>query len=212
VIRILLADDHRIFREGIRRLIEDLGDLEVVAEAGSCGEAIARLAEANPDLAILDLSMPGRDDLDLVGEVHRLRPRLPILVLTMYGEPSYAGQALGAGARGYITKDCAALELIDAIRCLLAGGKYISGNVAERLALSYTRHPEQVTNTHLRLSERETRVFELLAEGRTVTEIAAMLELNTRTISTYKQRLLQKMKLRHQTDLVRYAIEHKLLK
>jgi two-component system invasion response regulator UvrY len=210
VIRLLLADDHKMFREGIKSLLADFPDIKVISEASCYAEVIDCVRQQDFDVAILDLSMPGRDGSEMIAHVKALKPDLPILVLTMYSEEVYASRALRAGAAGYITKDCAAEQLVCAIEKLAGGGEYISPNVAERLALQFTRHKGDVDLPHTRLSNREYKIFEMLVEGKTVSAIANELNLSTKTVSTHKARLLKKMNLNNQTELVRYTIEHKL--
>jgi DNA-binding NarL/FixJ family response regulator len=210
VIRLLLADDHKMFREGIKSLLADVANIKVVSEASCYAEVIDCVRQQDFDVAILDLSMPGRDSTELIGHVKALKADLPILVLTMYSEEVYASRALRAGAAGYITKDCAAEQLVSAIEKLAAGGEYISPNVAERLALQFTRHNGAVDLPHTLLSNREYKIFEMLVRGKTVSAIASELNLSTKTVSTHKARLLKKMNLNNQSELVRYNIEHKL--
>jgi DNA-binding NarL/FixJ family response regulator len=210
MIRLLLADDHKMFREGIKSLLADYPHIAVTGEASCYAEVIDCLRLGDFDLAVVDLSMPGRDSIELIAHVKALRPALPVLVLTMYGEEIYASRALRAGASGYVTKDSAAQQLVGAIEKLAAGGEYISPAVAERLALQFTRRKDHGELPHTLLSNREYRIFEMLVEGKTVSAIAALLNLSGKTVSTHKARLLKKMNLHSQTDLVRYTIEHRL--
>jgi DNA-binding NarL/FixJ family response regulator len=210
VIRLLLADDHKMFREGIKSLLADFPGIKVVSEACCSAEVIDCVRQEDFDVAILDLSMPGRDGTELIDHVKAMKPDLPILVLTMYSEEAYASRALRAGASGYMTKDCAAEQLVSAIEKIAAGGEYISPNVAERLALQLTRHKSDVDLPHTLLSNREYKIFDMLVQGKTVSAIANDLNLSSKTVSTHKARLLKKMNLNNQTELVRYTIDHKL--
>ncbi len=210
MIRLLIADDHLMFRQGIRGLLADQEDMQVVAEAANYGEVMNALRSHEFEVAVVDLSMPGRDGIEMITHVKALRPALRILVLTMHHEEQYAARALRAGANGYLTKGSAAEQLVTAIRRLATGGEYVCADVAERLALEYGRN-DSADRPHTRLSNREYRVFEMLVAGKTGSEIARELSLSAKTVSTHKMRLLRKMNLRSQTELVRYAIAHGLI-
>ena len=210
MIRILIADDHVMFRQGITWLLTDESDFEIVAEASSYGEVIAAIRATAPDLVVLDLSMPGRDGIEMIGHIRSIASNLKILVLTMHHEEQYAARALRAGCHGYITKDYAAEQLVDAIRRLISGNGYICPNIAERLAMEFSRHDAEET-PHARLSNREYKIFEMLVDGKSGIQIAEELSLSAKTVSTHKARLLRKMQLQNQTELVRYAMEHKLV-
>lgn len=210
MIRLLVADDHLMFRQGVTWLLRDEDDFQIVAEASTYAEVIAAVRNSDPDLIVLDLSMPGRDGIEMIGHIRSIAPALKILVLTMHNEEQYAARALRAGCHGYITKDYAAEQLVDAIRRLLSGNGYICPSIAERLAMEFSRqHPEETP--HARLSNREYKIFEMLVYGKSGIEIAEELSLSAKTVSTHKARLLRKMNLQNQTELVRYALEHKLL-
>lgn len=208
MIRLLIADDHMLFRQGLKQLLAGKPDLEVVAEASSCSEVIECLRRQPVDVAVLDLSMHGRDGVELIRHVKALWPQLPVLVLTMHSHEQYAARALKAGASGYVTKDCAAEQVVTAIRRLAQGGEYISPNIAERLALQLARYGEPDL-PHASLSDREFKIFEMFVQGKTGTQIAAELSLSKKTVSTHKVRLLKKMNLRNEYELVHYAIGHR---
>ncbi|ASC66703.1 response regulator transcription factor [Achromobacter denitrificans] len=209
MITVMLADDHTLLRAGLRRLLEHAGDISVEGEAGNGAEALALLAQRPWDLLVLDMSMPGRDGVDLIRQIRGEHPKLPILVLTMHGEQQYAVRAIKAGAAGYLTKDSAAEELVEAVRKVAGGGRYLSRSLAENIV--FERHGDADALPHLMLSDRELTVFRHLASGLNNSDIAKRLFLSVKTISTYKSRILVKMHLRNQTDLVRYAIRHRLV-
>jgi two-component system, NarL family, invasion response regulator UvrY len=209
MIRILLADDHQMFREGVRCLLEEQSDLTVVAEAGTGDEALARASEHSPDVVLLDISMPGRSGLDLLAELKRRDPGVHILMLTVYPEDRFAVRYLKGGADGYMTKDHTTAELIPAIRKVHAGGKYVSPRLAELLVLSLDRDFEAAP--HETLSDREFQVLRRIAAARTVSEIADELHLSVKTISTYRSRILKKLGLRNNAEIMQYAIEQNLV-
>jgi DNA-binding NarL/FixJ family response regulator len=208
LITLMLADDHTLLREGLRRLLEQAGDITVAGEARDGSEALRQLALRAWDLIVLDMSMPGRDGVGLIRQIKTDFPKVPILVLTMHGEQQYAVQAIKAGAAGYLTKDSAADELVQAVRKVAAGGRYLSRSLAESIV--FERHGDVSGQPHLLLSDRELSVFRYLASGMSNSDIARLLCLSIKTVSTYKGRVLVKMQLRNQADLVRYAIKHDL--
>ena len=208
MIRVLLADDHAIVRAGLKEILADTGDISVAGEATNGQEVMARVRGHDFDVAVLDMSMPGRSGIELIKQVKGEKPKLRILVLTMHSEEQYAVRALKAGASGYLTKDSAAEELVAAIRRIAGGGAYVSPETAERLALDAA--PRAEAAPHTLLSDREFQVFQKVAAGRSVTEIAHELSLSVKTVSTHKTRILQKMGLANQAELIRYALEHKL--
>jgi DNA-binding NarL/FixJ family response regulator len=204
VIRVLLADDHEIVRDGLKRILGAAGDLQVAGEAANGDQALALVKANDYDLALLDLSMPGLAGIDLIKRVRIEKPKLRILVLSMHGEQQYATRALKAGASGYLTKDSAAGQLVGAIRKIAAGGVHVSEAAAAGL-VSAERAPHQA------LSDREFEVLRLLVGGRSPTEIAERLHLSVKTVSTHKTHIQQKLGLSGTADLVRYALEHKLV-
>jgi DNA-binding NarL/FixJ family response regulator len=208
MIRVVIADDHTILREGLKQLLAAASDLQVVGEARDGHEALKLVRETDFDVLLLDLSMPGRNGMDLIKQVKTEKPRLRVLILSMHAEHQYAVRAVKAGASGYLTKDSAATQLVAAIRKVAGGGAFISAEVAEQLALSAMPHADGPP--HASLSDREYQVFQLLVSGRSVSEIASELNLSAKTVSTHKARLMEKMGLANQTELVHYAIRHRL--
>lgn len=209
MIRLLLADDHALVREGLKRILAAAPDVEVAAEAATGDEALARVKQDDYDLALVDLSMPGLSGLDLIRRLKLEKPRLRILVLSMHGESQYAARALKAGAAGYLTKDSAAAQLLGAIRKVAGGGVHISETAAAQLLAASARTGD--VSPHAALSDREFEVFRQLVAGRSLTEIAAALHVSVKTISTHKTRILEKMAMASTAELVRYAVEHRLL-
>jgi len=207
MIRVLIADDHPIVRHGIARMLEAESGLAVAGEAGTCADALEAALRDDCDFVLLDLNMPGRGGLDVLQELKRLRPGLPVLVLSMYDEVQFAVRAIKAGAAGYLTKDSAAGELVRAIRQIVGGRRYVSSTLAEPMAAYLADGGREV---HEALSDRERRVFALLVDGQTVTEIAGELALSVKTVSTYRTRLLRKLRLDSTAALVRYALAHQL--
>jgi DNA-binding NarL/FixJ family response regulator len=203
-IRILLADDHEIVRDGLKRILAAAGDLQVAGEAASGDQALALVRANDYDVAMLDMSMPGLSGIDLIKRLKAEKPSLKLLVLSMHGEHQYAARALKAGASGYLTKDSAAEQLVGALRKIAAGGVHISEAAAASLMASEKR-------LHGALSDREFEVLRLLASGLGPTEIGERLHLSVKTVSTHKARILEKLELGGTADLVRYAMEHKLL-
>jgi DNA-binding NarL/FixJ family response regulator len=208
MIRIVIADDHAIVREGLKRILSSAEDMVVLAEAGDGAEVMQRVRGAEFDLLVLDLSMPGRSGMELIRLVKAERPRLRILVLSMHQELQYAVRAIKSGASGYLTKESAPAQLVLALRKIAGGGAYISAEVAEQLALGAM--PGAAGATHETLSAREFEVFRMLAAGESVTDIAAKLSVSVKTASTHKANLMHKMGLHNQTELLRYAIRHGL--
>jgi DNA-binding NarL/FixJ family response regulator len=208
VIRVVIADDHTILREGLRQLLTSASDMEVVGEAADGHEALARVRNLDFDVLLLDMSMPGKSGIELIKQVKSEKPKLRVLVLSMHEETQYAVRAIKAGASGYVTKDSAGTQLVTAIRKVAAGGAFISAEVAEQLALSAM--PDAEGPPHTRLSDREFEVFQRLVAGESVTDIAASLNLSGKTVSTHKARLMEKLGLDNQADLVRYAMKHGL--
>jgi DNA-binding NarL/FixJ family response regulator len=206
MIRIVIADDHAIVREGLKRIVSSADDLRVVGEAADGTEVMQQVREADFDVLVLDLSMPGRSGMELIKLVRAEKSKLRILVLSMHQELQYAVRAIKSGASGYLTKESAPAQLEQAIRKIAAGGAFISAEVAEQLALSAM--PGSASAPHESLSNREFEVFRLIAAGVSVTDIAARLKLSVKTISTHKANLMQKMGLQNQSELIRYAIKH----
>jgi len=208
-IRIVVADDHAIVREGLKQILGAQADFQVVAEASDGHEALKRVRELDFDVLLLDMSMPGKSGVELIKQVKAEKPKLRILVLTMHEEHQYAVRAIRAGASGYLTKEGASAQLVTAILKVASGGAYISAEVAEQLALNAM--PDATAAPHERLSDREFQVFRMIAEGKSVSEIADRLNLSVKTVSTHKANVLAKMGLSTQGELIRYALENDLV-
>lgn len=208
MIRLVIADDHAIVRGGLKQIFALAPDLAVVGEAVNGSEVLECLRGAPFDLLLLDLNMSGISGADLIKRVKAHRADLPVLVLSMHNEPHVAARMLRAGASGYITKDCEPDILLAAIRKVAANGRYIAPELAERMVFDVTS--TEPRSRHSLLSDREAEVFRLLASGKSVNEIAALLAISNKTVSTHKLRLMEKMSLSNMADLLRYAMEHEL--
>ncbi|KAA0232301.1 MAG: Response regulator GacA [Acidimicrobiales bacterium] len=209
--RILLADDHVIVRSGLRQIVTDAFPGAVVGEVGSCGELRDKIREADWSVLVLDIALDDRNSLDLVPELLAIRPHMPIVVLSMYGERQFVVRALSVGVLAYLTKDRAPEELLQAIRSVLRGKRYLSETVAAELADHVALVGGGSEEPHDLLSSREFEVFLLLAAARSVSEIAAQLGLSVKTISTYRSRILEKMGMSSNAQLMRYAMQHGLV-
>lgn len=209
MIRVLLADDHAMVRSGLKEILADTEDISVTGEATNGHEALAQVRAHEFDVAVLDMTMPGRSGIELIRQVKEAKPRLRVLVLTMHKEEQYAVRALRAGASGYLTKESAADQLVTAIRRIAAGGAYVSPETAERLVLD-AGHASDAPPHNL-LSDREFQVFQMIAKGAAVGEIAKQLSLSVKTVSTHKTRIMEKMGLANQAEIIRYALENRLL-
>ena len=205
MIRVLLADDHSIVRDGLKRILAATPDLEVAAEAADGDQALALVRAHDSDVAMLDMSMPGLSGIDLIKRLKLERPKLRILVLSMHGESQYAARVLKAGASGYLSKDSAAEVLLNALRKVAAGGLHVGEAAAASLLQAGDKPP------HESLSDREFEVMRLLVEGLGPTEIGERLHLSVKTVSTHKTRILDKLGLGSTAELVRYAMEHRLV-
>ena len=210
MIKVLLADDHAIFRAGIRRLVEEAGDMVVVAEAANGPEAIEQIHHAMPDVAVIDISMPGLDGLEVINQLSSSHPKLPILVLTMHEEEQYVVRTIAAGAKGYITKRSVPEQLVQAIRKVHSGGRYLTDEAAELLALRMAIGVQGSSPLDT-LSNREIQVLRCLALGQTTREIAEIYHISIKTVDTYRFRLLQKLNLRNNVELTRFAIQNQLV-
>ena len=210
MIKVLLADDHAIFRAGLRRLVEEAGDMVVVAEAADGREAIEQIRESMPDVVVIDISMPGLDGLEVVSQLSSSHPTLPVLVLTMHEEEQYVVRTISAGARGYLTKRSVPEQLVKAIRKVHAGGRYLTEEAAELLALRMASgaRDRSLIDT---LSNREIQVLRRLVLGQTTREIAEVYHISVKTVDTYRSRLLQKLNLRNNAELTRFAIQNDLV-
>jgi DNA-binding NarL/FixJ family response regulator len=209
VIKILIADDHAIVREGLKQILSESPDLVVVAEAGSGQEVLEKIRKNDVDLVVLDIAMPGRGGLDILKEIKTQMPRLPVLMLSMYPEEQYAIRVLKSGASGYLTKESAPAELVKAIQQISQGRKYISPYLAEKLAIDLEVSTDKLP--HELLSDREYQVMCMIASGKTLKEIAAGLSLSIKTISTYRSRILEKMNMKTNAELTHYAIKNRLV-
>lgn len=205
MIKICVVDDHPVVREGLKRIIAEHPEMAVTGETGDGHEALKLVKAGHFDVILLDITMPTKSGLDLLKELRTESPSLPVLVVTMHAEDQYAMRVLRAGAAGYLTKDAACDQLVKAIRKVIRGGKYISSKLAEKLAYGLdgatTRPPHEL------LSDREYQVLCMIASGKRVTEIAEKLFLSVKTISTYRVRLLEKLKMKSNAELTRYAIK-----
>jgi DNA-binding NarL/FixJ family response regulator len=209
MIRILIADDHPIVRQGLKQILTEEPDVVVVGEAQNSQELLELVRKQDWDIVILDITMPGRGGIDVLKELKHERPKLPVLMLSVHPEDQYAVRALKAHASGYMTKDSAPEELVKAIRKILRGGKYISSTLAEKLAFDLETETEKPL--HETLSDREHQVLLMIASGKTVSEIAKELSLSVKTIDTYRARILEKMKMKTNAELTHYAIKNKLV-
>jgi two-component system, NarL family, invasion response regulator UvrY len=210
MIKVLLADDHSIVREGLRRIIEESEDIEVIAEADDGRIAIQLAQEKLPDIAVVDISMPGLDGLEVVSQLKVYRPELPIIILTMHEEEQYVVRAIEAGAMGYVTKRSAPEQLVKAIRQVMGGSRYLTPEASEALALRIAKGAGGKSSLDS-LSNRELQVLRRLAMGHTNHEIAEAYSISTKTVDTYRSRLLKKLNLRNNAELSRFAIQNKLV-
>jgi len=209
MIRIVVADDHTIVREGLKQVLSAASDLAVVGEAQNGHEVLQRVRELEFDVLLLDMSMPGKSGIELIKQVRAEKPKLRVLVLSMHQEQQYAVRAIKAGASGYLTKESASAQLVSAIRKVAGGGAFITEAVAEQLALGAM--PQADGPPHSALSDREFQVFRLLVSGKAVSSIAGELNLSVKTVSTHKARIMQKMNMSNSTELIRYALQHRLI-
>ena len=209
MIEILIADDHAVVRKGLVQIVSETLDIKVAAEASDGEETLDLVRERDLDVVVLDLNMPGPTGLDVLKQLNVECPDLPVLILSVHPEDQYALRVLRAGAAGYLTKDSAPDKLVEAIRKVAGGGKYLSPAVAEQLLFQIDSDADQPL--HASLSDREFQVMRLLAQGMSVTEIAEKLSLGVKTISTYRARLLDKMQMNSNAELARYALENDLI-
>jgi DNA-binding NarL/FixJ family response regulator len=207
--KILLVDDHEVVRDGIKNIFDEQPETIVFGQAGTAAEALSLAREEDWDVVVLDLSLGARSGLEVLKELNQLRPRLPVLILSMHSEEQYARRAFKSGAAGYITKDSPRTELLNAIKKVIKGGRYLSPTLAETLVFDIERGTDRPP--HAALSDREFEVMKLIASGKKVTEIAGILSLSDKTISTYRTRILEKMNMRTNAEIIRYAIQNKLV-
>lgn len=209
MIKLLIVEDHAIVRDGLKQIFADTADIEVQGEAANGQEALQQVRQEDWDIVLLDMSIPGKSGIELIKQLRLEKPRLRILVLTMHEEQQYVARAFKAGVSGYLTKDSASAQLVSAVRKIAGGGTYISPQLAENMALFLVA--DITTLPHTLLSDREYQIFELLVSGKSLTDIAEQLCISIKTVSTHKSRLLEKMQMTTQTELIRYALEHRLL-
>jgi two-component system, NarL family, invasion response regulator UvrY len=207
--RVLIADDHAVFRRGLRETLADAFSGVTFGEANTAKETLDRVREHNWELLILDISMPGPSGLDILGDLKNLRPKLPVLLLSMHPEEQFARRAFAAGAAGYLTKESVPEELSAAVRRVLAGGRYVSSNLGERLAYDLRKGSDRPA--HELLSQREFQVLRMIASGKTVKQIADEISLSIKTVSTYRARILEKTGMKTTAELIRYALHSHLV-
>jgi two-component system invasion response regulator UvrY len=208
MLRVLIADDHPVFRRGLKQIITEASDMVVAGEAADGREALSKAETGGYDLLLLDITLPFKNGLDVLSQLKHERPTLPVLMLSVHPEEQYAVRALKAGASGYLTKESAPEELVAAIRKVSAGGKYVSASLAERLASMLQGDGEPLYQA---LSNREYQVMCLIASGKTVSDVARELSLSVKTISTYRARILEKLSLKTNAELIRYAARNQLV-
>jgi DNA-binding NarL/FixJ family response regulator len=207
--KILIVDDHEVLRDGVKRVFDNQPGTATFGEASTVKEALRLVREQDWDVVVLDISLGDRSGLDVLKELKQLRPRLPVLILSMHAEEQYARRAFKAGAAGYITKDSPRAELVKAVNRVMSGGSYITSALAEKLVFDLGQGSDRPP--HEALSDREFEVMRLIASGKTVTEIAGLLSLSDKTISTYRARLLEKMGMKTNAELTYFAIRNKLV-
>ena len=208
IIKIIIADDHPLFRRGLKHALEETPDIEVIGEASNGDSLLSMIKSDNLDMVLLDISMPGKSGLDLLKQLKSEYSKLPILILSVYPEEQYAVRFIKAGASGYLTKESAAEKLAEAIRKIAAGGKYASTAIIEKLAFDFSDSDKPLHET---LSDREYQVFGMISIGKSLTEIGVDLSLSVKTISTHRTRILEKMKMKKNAELIHYAITRNLL-
>lgn len=209
MINVFIVDDHEIIREGLKKILKEESDLIVVGEAQDGAEAMEKIKDIDCDIMLLDMNMPGRNGLDLIGDLKALKPDLHILVLSIHPEDKFALRTLKAGASGYLCKDTALEELVIAIRKVNTRGRYLSSTLAEQLAFDIM--PEKDVFPHETLSNRELEIMYMLVAGKKVKDIAAELKLSISTVFTYRVRIFEKMNIKNNVELTHYAINHKLV-
>ena len=209
MIKVVVVDDHAVVREGLKRIVSESGGMVVSGEAADGQEAMRVIKSEPCDVVLLDISMPNKSGLDVLKELHAESPRLPVLVLSMHPEDQYAVRVLRAGAAGYVTKESAPAKLVQAIRKVVRGGKYVSPSLAERLVFDLGTDTDKAP--HESLSDREYQVLCMIASGKTVTMIAEELALSVKTISTYRVRIIEKLNMKNNAELTRYAIKEGLV-
>jgi DNA-binding NarL/FixJ family response regulator len=209
VIKVLVADDHAIVRRGLRQILAETSDIVLSGEASTAEEVRKLVREQRWDVVVLDISLPGGTGIELLGEIRKERPETRVLILTVFSEEQYAVRALKAGAAGFLTKESAPDKLVDAVRKVASGGRYVSAELAETLASLLAGEGKGAP--HERLSDREFEVLKMLASGQTVSQIAQDLSLSVKTVSTHRTRILKKMDMKTNAELMRYAVRAKLV-
>jgi DNA-binding NarL/FixJ family response regulator len=208
MIKVFIVDDHSLIREGFRKIIEKENDIVVIGEAGNAKDFFSKFKTADCDLVVLDINLPDKNGLEVLKDVKIIKPQMHVLILSMYPEERYAIRTFKAGASGYISKENAADTLIGAIRKVMAGGKHVSEELAQNIAFNLSH---KVANVHDLLSDRELQILLLIGSGKSLHEIAETLILSINTINTYRTRVLEKMNLKSNADIIRYVIENKLV-
>ena len=209
MIKVLIADDHAVVRKGLRQILEEDSEIVVAGEASNGREVMELVRTGTWDALVLDITMPGRSGLDVLKEVRLEQPRLPILVLSMHSQEQYAARVLKSGASGYLPKESAPEELVKAVRKVCSGGKYVSAEQAEKLAFMLDGASDRPP--HEALSDREFEVLRLIASGKTVSQIAGDIHLSVKTVSTYRSRILEKMRMKTNAELTTYAVKNDLV-
>ena len=209
MLKVLIADDHALIREGLKKILQGAQDISVIREAQNAREVIEEVNKEELDVVVLDISLPGKSGLELLKDIKQYYPKLPVLILSMHPEDRFAVRALKAGAAGYITKESAVEELIKAIRKVVQGRKYVSPALAEKLA--FDLEADTGRPPHENLSDREYQVLCLIATGKRVREIAGELFLSMSTVNTYRSRILEKMNMKTDAELIRYAVQNHLI-
>jgi two-component system, NarL family, invasion response regulator UvrY len=209
MLKVLIADDHALIREGLKKILKAAQDISVIREAQNAREVIEEAKKGDLDVVVLDISLPGKSGLELLKDLKQYYPKLPVLMLSMHPEDRFAVRALKAGAAGYVTKESAVDELIKAIRKVVQGRKYVSPQLAEKLA--FALETDTGKPVHENLSDREYQVMCLIAGGKSVRQIASELFLSMSTVNTYRARILQKMNMRTDAELIRYAVQNQLV-
>jgi DNA-binding NarL/FixJ family response regulator len=209
IYNVLVVDDHAILRKGIKQILEDTPDLRVTGEAENGNHAVQLVENNDFDVVVLDISMPDRHGIDVLKAIKELRPDLPVLMLSMHAEDQYAMRSIKAGAAGYLNKQSAPSQLVNAVRVVASGKKYISSELAEQLATGLSKGYQELA--HQNLSNREYQTLCLMASGKTLTQIAESMSLSVKTVSVYRARLLEKMNLKNNAEAIHYAISNHLI-
>jgi two-component system, NarL family, invasion response regulator UvrY len=209
MIKVLIADDHAVVREGVKHIFSETLDIRIAGEASNGQEVLESIGKQDYDLLLLDIAMPGRDGLEILKEIKTQKSKLPVLILSMFPEEQYALRALRSGASGYLTKASIPNELIKAVRKILRGGNYISSSFSEKLLTAITSDIKKPL--HETLSDREYQIMRMIASGKTMNEIADELSLSSKTVYTYRARILEKMGMKNNMELTHYATKHGLI-